>query len=378
MIVLVYSSGYSAITLTQSHLLPQYFAVKIISTWQPKLLVLHNVVWQNEETGGGGLELDADVLSIHSSFIIANFEGLEAKDVDIGPWSRMLDTYHHFLNELLQTMCPADGETYNECWEDPDASYDSAYDSESGRLCGSHAEYIRRMFCDIRRHRRIRVLELDRELEPDHRIENIVLYAAQESKCPVPMISQGKGKAFIDHKFNVEGTPVVANAELTRIPSSFRNFYFTLYVRLGGGHHPLCQTVFAHYLLHLHDLDVGDKKKLEEVYSNITQIAIHNGMLQDSLEEINPNSDYIVEGAGPRVTPTVHEHHAFHQRRLVCRQRLLQETSYDAKTMSENYKVWLDNNLTVLDNISMSHDRTAVDDRLLKPLPVPQRRSLRL
>ena len=136
----------------------------------------------------------------------------------------------------------------------------------------------------------------------------------------------------------------------------------------------MCQTIFAHYLLHLHDLDVGDKEKLEDVYTNITQSAIHNGMLQDSLEEVNPNSDYIVEGAGPQVTPTVHKHHAFHQRRLACRQRFLQESSYDGKAMSEIYRVWSDNNRsTVYDKASK---RIAVDDRLLKPLP--HRESLRL
>lgn len=168
------------------------------------MLVLDKVVEENEQADENDLEFDAQLLSIHSSFIIANFQGLEAIDVDIGPGSSMHEAYVDFLDELMQTVCPTDGDTYTECWEDPDASYDSAYESESGRLCGSHAEYIRRIFCDARRRRYDRDLESDdrdlesdQELEPDHRIENVVLYKVQDSRCPIPMISQGKGKLFV-------------------------------------------------------------------------------------------------------------------------------------------------------------------------------------
>lgn len=131
--------------------------------------------------------------------------------------------------------------------------------------------------------------------------------------------------------------PSFLGGALKRIRYSPSTDTSSICLHQGGGHHPLCQTIYAHYLLHLHDLDVGDKEKLEGIYTNITQSAIHNGMLQDSLEEINPNSDYIVEGAGSRVLPTVHKHHTFHLRRLGCRQRLLQGWISDGFQVAENY-----------------------------------------
>lgn len=286
----------------------------------PKMLVLASVVAENELADKDDFEWDAQVLSIHSSFIIANFEGIEATGVDISPGSSIHEAYVIFLDELMQTVCPADGTEYTECWEDPDASYEEAYESESGRLCGSHAEYIRRIFCDARRRRNERDLELETQevLEPDHIIENIVLYKVQDSNCPIPMISQGKG----------------------------------------GGYHPMCQTIFAHYLLHLHDLEVGDKAKLEEVYVNITQSAIHNGMLEDSLDALDPDSEYIVEAAGPLISPTVHTHSPFHDRRLTCRQRLLRG-SLLAKHVDEHqlailYQEWIDRQ----EKASFGHDIT--------------------
>ena len=119
----------------------------------------------------------------------------------------------------------------------------------------------------------------------------------------------------------------------------------------------MCQTIFAHYLLHLHDLDVGDKEKLEEVYANITESAIHNGMLEDSLDKVDPDSDYIVEAAGPRVPPTVHKHHPFHERRLTCRRRLLQG-SYTGDSLAVHYKDWLDKRIPALDKSSPSNKKS--------------------
>lgn len=79
---------------------------------------------------------------------------------------------------------------------------------------------------------------------------------------------------------------------------------------LAGGKAPLCQTIYAHYLLHLHDvIVVTHKKEIEEVYTNITQTAIHNGMLQDSLSKVDPDSVYSVEGQGFQLIPIVHHHH---------------------------------------------------------------------
>jgi hypothetical protein len=85
-------------------------------------------------------------------------------------------------------------------------------------------------------------------------------------------------------------------------------FGTTIFTDVGGGHGPNCQTVYAHYLLHLQDLDVAHKKEIEAVYTNITQAAIHNGMLEDSLREVDPQSYYFVEGTGFRLTPVLHHH----------------------------------------------------------------------
>jgi hypothetical protein len=87
----------------------------------------------------------------------------------------------------------------------------------------------------------------------------------------------------------------------------------TIILLLGGGKPPLCQAIYAHYLLHLHDLMVvKNKQEIEEVYANITQMAIHNGMLQDSLSKLDPDSVYSVEGQGFQLIPTVHHHYHHH------------------------------------------------------------------
>lgn len=55
--------------------------------------------------------------------------------------------------------------------------------------------------------------------------------------------------------------------------------------------------------MHLQDLDVEHKKQITEVYVNITQAAIDNGMLEDSLLEIDPGTNFTIEGAGEHVRP---------------------------------------------------------------------------
>ena len=168
-------------------------------------MLLEEVQAKNKPTDkdGGGNEIDSNVLSIHSSFIIANFEGLEAKDVDISGGSTIWDTdtnsnsnrsslygaFVDFLDDLMSTVCPADGESYVACLDSPYSEYESVYDPLSGKLCGSHAEYVRQLFCgDSDGGRRYR------NLEPEHVIENVVLYRVQDSKCPVPMNTKGEGK----------------------------------------------------------------------------------------------------------------------------------------------------------------------------------------
>lgn len=241
-------------------------------TAAPKKMVMENVKAQNNQAKVSDQdEIDpfANVLSIHSSFVIANYEGLEAHDLPVARDSVLSRSFVEFLLDLLDTECPNHGH-YKECWDDPWASYDDALD-EDGSLCGSHAEWVRRIFCGTR-HRDLLPWDKedkDEDKEPLDRIENVILYKVQDSRCPIPMISQGKG----------------------------------------GGHAPKCQTIYAHYLLHLHDLDVSHKGKIEEVYVNITQAAIDNGMLQDALVRRDPDSVYIVEAAGPRVRPPEHKRH---------------------------------------------------------------------
>lgn len=158
---------------------------------------------EKEETAN-----DPNLLSVHASFIIVNFQGLEAKDaqVDLGQGnsgntntnktSVLLHAFEDFLNTLLATQCLPHQDDHDnpvDCWEqDPDATYDSAYDPLTGRLCGSHAEYVRRIYChELQRQD---PPERGRNLEPRNVIENIILYRAQDSHCPVPMMAQGKGK----------------------------------------------------------------------------------------------------------------------------------------------------------------------------------------
>jgi hypothetical protein len=149
---------------------------------------------------------DPDLLSVHASFILVNFKGLTAKDVqlDLGQQQQqqqqqgnssyktsvLLQAFEDFLITLLATTCPReDDHDTPDCWEqDPEATYDPL----TGRLCGSHAEYVRQIYCH-------EYLQQDppfrgRELEPQNVIENIIIYRAQDSHCPIPMMAQGKGK----------------------------------------------------------------------------------------------------------------------------------------------------------------------------------------
>ena len=77
-------------------------------------------------------------------------------------------------------------------------------------------------------------------------------------------------------------------------------------------------------------MDVNRKDVLEEVYTNVTQAAIDNGMLQDALLLRDPDSIYIVEAAAPQIRPeTYHKHRRdpFH-RELIngdCGRRLLMQ-----------------------------------------------------
>ncbi|CAB9498823.1 expressed unknown protein [Seminavis robusta] len=220
---------------------------------------------------------DDHLLSVHASFIIVNFEGLEAHDLP--PDSIFLTCFEQFLETLLATECdPA--LRGNACLET-----DDAYDPDTGSLCGSHEEYVRRIFCgelelpDGRRRGRGREILANNDDErllllEDHAIENVVLYRIQNSNCPIPMMSQGEA----------------------------------------GSQAPLCQTIYAHYMVHLMHQDLGilseqQRKELETVYTNVTQTAIHNGMLQDSLRQLVPDSPYFVEGQGFRLTPMTHHHH---------------------------------------------------------------------
>ena len=80
-----------------------------------------------------------------------------------------------------------------------------------------------------------------------------------------------------------------------------------------GGQAPLCQTIYAHYLLHLYEINVQHQQQLEQLYSNVTQTAIHNGMLQDQLTALVGTSVYSVEGQGFRLTPSLGPHHHHQQ-----------------------------------------------------------------
>ena len=92
----------------------------------------------------------------------------------------------------------------------------------------------------------------------------------------------------------------------------------------------------------MHDLDVAHKEQIENVYVNITEAAIDNGMLEDALKRVDPDSVYVVEGAGPHVRPTVHKHHLnpFHRRRYLndsCRRQLVsQMLDWEAKSPNQD------------------------------------------
>ena len=64
-------------------------------------------------------------------------------------------------------------------------------------------------------------------------------------------------------------------------------------------------------------------------------------MLEDSLREIDPKSPFIVEAAGPRLSPKVHKHNPFHKRHLgePCTRRLLEVGESPPKTRRESQSV---------------------------------------
>jgi hypothetical protein len=151
-------------------------------------MVLENVKDQNEQAPRTDSDQEddfMDVLSIHSSFVLANYAGLEAHNLPISNESPIARAYQEFLMDLMATECPTH-DRYKQCWDDPYASYDDALE-ENGSLCGSHAEWVRQIFCGTRR----------RNLgQPDHRIESVVLYKVEESRCPIPMTHPGVGKIY--------------------------------------------------------------------------------------------------------------------------------------------------------------------------------------
>lgn len=151
---------------------------------------MESVVAQNDEserTDSDDQDEFMDVLSIHSSFVLANYENLEAHHLHVAYDSAISRAYQEFLYDLLATECPTH-DKYKHCWDDPYASYDDALEKD-GSLCGSHTEWVRRIFCGSLRHR-------DLEGKPDHQIESVVLYRVQESRCPIPMIHPGTGKSL--------------------------------------------------------------------------------------------------------------------------------------------------------------------------------------
>jgi hypothetical protein len=172
---------------------------------QPKMMVIDNVIHHNQKGGQEGdsedLALDSNMLSVHASFIIVNFQGLEAPAVELELRQHnnvFMQAFEVFLDKLMATECPqTDSHQYKPCWHNTGSGdpslFESAYDSETGSLCGSHAEYVRQIFCKelYGNDRR------GRDLKPAHIIENIVLYRVQDSNCPIPLISQGEGKVIL-------------------------------------------------------------------------------------------------------------------------------------------------------------------------------------
>ena len=87
-----------------------------------------------------GVSLDEDgpdvqVLSVHSSFVISNVDGILAKDVDTSPTGNLQKAYKQFLIGMLSTVCDKAGEHYKHCGREggvkPHAASKIKFDDES-------------------------------------------------------------------------------------------------------------------------------------------------------------------------------------------------------------------------------------------------------
>lgn len=63
---------------------------------------------------------DVEILSVHSSFIISNFDGITAKDVDTSDTGNLQKAYKKFIHHMLGNVCDKAAEHYKHCGGDGD------------------------------------------------------------------------------------------------------------------------------------------------------------------------------------------------------------------------------------------------------------------
>ena len=84
---------------------------------------------------------DVQVLSIHSSFVISNVDGITAKDVDTSPTGNLQKAYRQFLHDMLSAVCDKAGEHYKHCGGEGDVKPHAASKIKFDEASSSSDDY---------------------------------------------------------------------------------------------------------------------------------------------------------------------------------------------------------------------------------------------
>ncbi|CAB9504581.1 expressed unknown protein [Seminavis robusta] len=221
-------------------------------------------------------DMDTEMISVHSSFLLYNRRSITKEDLSIGPDSILYAAYVDFVNDLMDTVCPL-GRPLGHCPEEPEGDLLEAPEEPeepetpagnstegryllSRRLCGDIR--MRRMLCGMDRRRRLGGI-----------FEGAELYEVKATDCP--------------EEYNIHGHE--------------------------HGILPHCHTIYAYYEILVQKPKSVLFKDVEANYAAVTKSGISDHMLADSLKKIDPKSPFKVLGPGKFRYPYENTHHMEHE-----------------------------------------------------------------
>ncbi|CAB9524497.1 expressed unknown protein [Seminavis robusta] len=188
-------------------------------------------------------DMDTAMVSVHSSFVLYNNQSLAEDDLDIGQDSVLYASFVDFVRDLMDTVC----DIGIPCPENKTQSWNSTH---SRRLCGDW-DRLRRKLCGGLDRRRLGGI-----------IDSADLYEVKVMECPDEYKQNGDHEDF-----------------------------------------PQCHTIYSLYDVLVEKPTDVEFKAVEENYLAVTDQGIADGMLQDSLQQIDPNTPFQVIGPGKNRHP---------------------------------------------------------------------------